>query len=84
MKLCWKCNSSALSCFVVLFGSHLVAAYLLRGWKDEARRRDVDLFLAVVVTLLHYVISYMKRYCRHGGIPEQRQSSPTKGRSSAS
>jgi len=66
MKLCRKCNSSALSCFVVPFVSHLVDAYLLRGWKDEARRRDVGPFPAVVVTLLHYVISCMKRYCRHG------------------
>jgi len=32
----------------------------------------VVFFLAVGATLLHYVISCMKRHCRHGNTPEHR------------
>jgi|GEM_PF-1183633 len=82
MKLCRKCNSSVLPFFVVFFVAG-VSAYLT--WltliysgvgRTELIAGSVGVFLAVGVTLLHYVISCMKRHCHHGNTSEHRQDMP--------
>jgi len=78
MKFCRKCNSSALPFFVVFFVAGISAdltwltlTYSEVG-KTELIAGSVGVFLAVGATLLHYVISCMKRHCRHGNTPEHR------------
>ncbi|WP_089724084.1 hypothetical protein [Candidatus Thiosymbion oneisti] len=77
-KLCRKCSSPALPFFVVFFVAG-VSAYLT--WltltysgvgKIELIAGSVGVFLAVGATLLHYVVSCMKRHCRHDQAPEHR------------
>jgi hypothetical protein len=72
MKLCPKCGRSPLAFFVVFFIAG-VSAYLT--WLTltlsmagviERIVGTLVIFAAVGATLLHYVLSCMKRHCRHG------------------
>jgi hypothetical protein len=71
MKLCPKCGSAWP--FVVVFFVAGVSAYLTwltLAYSELGMMKLIvgsgAVFLAVLGTLLHYVISCMKRHCRHG------------------
>jgi len=42
---------------------------------SEVGKTELIAGSVVGATLLHYVISCMKRHCRHGKVPEHRQQS---------
>ena len=72
MKLCPKCGSAPWPYAVVFFVAS-VSAFLTWLTLAYANLGRVELiagsgfvFLAVFGTLLHYVISCIKRHCRHG------------------
>ena len=79
MRLCPKCSSSLLP-FVMVFFIAGVSAYvtgLTLAYSQwglvQLIAGSVAAFLAVAATLAHYVISCMKRHCRHGSQPGHRQ-----------
>lgn len=71
MKLCPKCSRSPLPFFMVLLISSVLAfiTWLVLGLSQvESVARlaaGAAVFLAVGGTLLHYVLSCLKRHCRH-------------------
>jgi hypothetical protein len=72
MKLCPKCVSSPLPFFMVFFVAG-VSAFLTwltltfsQAGMTERVVGTVVVFLAVGGTVLHYVLSCMRRHCRHG------------------
>ncbi|EGV20349.1 hypothetical protein [Thiocapsa marina] len=71
MKLCPKCSRSPLPFVMVLLISTVLAfiTWLVLGLSQvEPTARlaaAAAVFLAVGGTLLHYVISCLKRHCRH-------------------
>ncbi len=71
MKLCPKCSRSPLPFVMVLLISSVLAfiTWLVLGLSQvESTARvaaGAAVFLAVGGTLLHYVISCLKRHCRH-------------------
>lgn len=72
MKLCPKCGRSPWP-FVMVFSIASLAAFLtwitLGLSIDETAPRAVataGVFLAVGGTMLHYVLTCLKRHCRHG------------------
>jgi hypothetical protein len=71
MKLCQKCSRSPLPFVMVLLISSVLAfiTWLVLGLSqvEPATRlaTGVVVFLAVGGTLLHYVVSCLKRHCRH-------------------
>lgn len=71
MKLCPKCESSPLPFMMVFiiaslsaFVTWLTLAYSQAG-PIECIGGSALAFLAVGATLLHYVLTCMKRHCRH-------------------
>ena len=73
MKLCPKCVKSPLPFFMVFFiagiGAYLTWLTLTYSQAAMTERivGTVIVFAAVGGTVLHYVLSCMKRHCRHGG-----------------
>ncbi|RKT45423.1 hypothetical protein [Thiocapsa rosea] len=71
MKLCPKCSRSPLPFVMVMLISSVLAfiTWLVLGLSQvEPTLRlaaGAAVFLAVGATLLHYVLSCLKRHCRH-------------------
>jgi len=72
MKLCPKCGTSPWPFVVVFFvaGVSAFLTWLTLAYSELGMLKLIAgsgaVFLAVLGTLLHYVISCMKRHCRHG------------------
>jgi hypothetical protein len=75
MKLCPECRSLGWQFVVVLFISIVVAFLTWLMLSLSSREVVVRLvgsgvvFVGVASTLAHYVVSCMKRHCRHGSAP---------------
>lgn len=71
MKLCPKCSRSPLPFVMILLISSVLAfiTWLVLGLSQvepvARMAAGAAVFLAVGGTLLHYVISCLKRHCRH-------------------
>jgi hypothetical protein len=72
MKLCPKCSSTPWPFLLVIFIA-VVSAFLTWLTLSYSGVGTVGViagsggvFVAVLATLLHYVISCLKRHCRHG------------------
>lgn len=72
MKLCSRCSQTFLPFFVVFFVAS-ISAYLTWLTLSYSEFGTLELvvgsgfmFIAVGGTLLHYVISCLKRHCNHG------------------
>ena len=71
VKLCPQCNNSPWPFFMVAFIAGLVAflTWLILSFAGANTAQGLVgtgiAFLAVGSTLLHYVLSCMKRHCRH-------------------
>lgn len=85
MKLCPKCSRSPLPFVMVLMIASVLAfiTWLILGLSQiEPITRiaaGAAVFLAVGGTLLHYIISCLKRHCRHD-LEHQHPRSHTLGR----
>jgi len=83
MKLCPKCGSLRWPFVVVLFVASVSAflTWLTLSYSELGKVQLVAgssaVFLGVSATLLHYVISCMKRHCRHGN-PSEHQQGPAR------
>lgn len=78
MKLCPKCSQSRWPFVVALGMAAFIAAmtWLMLGLAAmDAWQRAliaVTVFLGVGITLVHYVLSCLRRHCRHGHAPSPR------------
>lgn len=79
MKICRKCSKSPLPFVMVLFIASVSAilTWLTLSYSELGTlvliAGSVGVFLAVAVTLVHYVVNCLKRYCHHGSHAEHRQ-----------
>ncbi|MBK1646534.1 hypothetical protein CKO25_18165 [Thiocapsa imhoffii] len=86
MKLCPKCSRSPLPFVMILLISSVLAyiTWLMLGLSQIAPMprlaAGAAVFIGIGTTLLHYVISCLKRHCRHDhvhqGAPNQTFSRP--------
>jgi len=79
MQLCRQCSRSPLPFIMVIFVAGVIAfltwltlAYSQLG-ELEVIAGTCVVFLAVATTMLHYVMSCMRRHCNHGDQNEHRQ-----------
>ena len=78
MKFCRKCSKSPLPFLVVFFlaGVSALLTWLTLSYSQPGTTvliaGSLGVFLAVSVTLAHYVVSCLKRYCRHDNQAEHR------------
>ncbi len=80
MKLCHQCGRSPLPFVMVVFvaGVSAFLTWLTLSYSDfekiEIITGSCAVFIAVASTVLHYVLSCMRRHCRHGSHSERDQS----------
>jgi hypothetical protein len=77
MKICTECSRSPLPYIMVVFVSSVSAflTWLTLTYSEFETSALVaatcGVFLAVAVTLLHYVLSCIRRHCRHDSQAER-------------
>lgn len=78
MKLCRQCSRSLLPFIMVIFVAGVIAflTWLTLAYSQLSEIQVIagtgGVFLAVATTMLHYVLSCMRRHCSHGGHNEHR------------
>lgn len=79
MKLCRKCSRSPLPFIMVIFVAGVIAflTWLTLAYSQLGTIKVIAgtgaAFLAVATTMLHYVLSCMRRHCNHVGGTEHQQ-----------
>jgi hypothetical protein len=66
MKLCNECRRTPWPFVFALFISWLMLSFSGFGELEQLIGTGM-MFFAAAATLMHYVLSCMKRHCRHGG-----------------